>query len=129
MTVPDAPRSSTLDSDLQGFVTEMRQTVSQSQGPFADYLSLAGKAKRMAAVPDGIQAVVRKVIEDPNRTQAPTILLLTEEVTLPWEIAVLDPPLDTTWGGSRRSSARTPRSPDGRSPRSGHARRRGPRSQ
>ena len=100
VTVPDAPRSSTLDSDLQGFVTEMRQTVSQSQGPFADYLSLAGKAKRMGrAVPDGIQAVVREVIEDPNRTEAPTILLLTEEVTLPWEIAVLDPPLDTAWGG------------------------------
>ena len=99
VTVPDAPRSSTLDSDLQGFVTEMRQTVSQSQGPFADYLSLAGKAKRMGrAVPDGIQAVVREVIEDPNRTQAPTILLLTEEVTLPWEIAVLDPPLDTAVG-------------------------------
>ena len=58
MTVPDAPRSSKLDSDLQGFVTEMRQTVSQSEGPFADYLSLAGKAKRMGrAVPDGIQAV------------------------------------------------------------------------
>ena len=29
VTVPDAPRSSTLDSDLQGFVTEMRQTVSR----------------------------------------------------------------------------------------------------
>ncbi|HEU4332706.1 MAG TPA: CHAT domain-containing protein [Lapillicoccus sp.] len=100
VTVPDAPRSSTLDSDLQGFVTEMRQTVSQSQGPFADYLSLAGKAKRMGrAIPDGIQSVLRSVIEDTTRAAAPTILLLTEEVTLPWEIAVLDPPLDTTWGG------------------------------
>ncbi|MEP6648800.1 MAG: CHAT domain-containing protein [Lapillicoccus sp.] len=100
LNVPDAPRSSRLDSDLQGFVTEMRQTVSQSQGPFADYLSLAGKAKRMGrAIPDGIQAVVRAVVEDPKRTAAPTILLLTEEVTLPWELAVLDPPLDTTWGG------------------------------
>jgi hypothetical protein len=100
VTVPDAPRSSTLDSDLQGFVTEMRQTVSQSQGPFADYLSLAGKAKRMGrAIPDGIQSVLRAVVEDPARTSAPTVLLLTEEVTLPWEIAVLDPPLDTTWGG------------------------------
>jgi hypothetical protein len=100
VTVPDAPRSSTLDSDLQGFVTEMRQTVSQSQGPFADYLSLAGKAKRMGrAIPDGIQSVLRSVIEDTTRTAAPTILLLTEEVTLPWEIAVLDPPLDTAWGG------------------------------
>jgi hypothetical protein len=100
VTVPDAPRSSTLDSDLQGFVTEMRQTVSQSQGPFADYLSLAGKAKRMGrAVPDGIQGVVRAVVEDPSRTTAPSILLLTEEVTLPWELAVLDPPLDSPWGG------------------------------
>ena len=100
VTVPDAPRSSTLDSDLQGFVTEMRQTVSQSQGPFADYLSLAGKARRMGrAVPEGIEAVVRKVVEDPARSSAPTILLLTEEVTLPWELAVFDPPLDTVWGG------------------------------
>ena len=100
VTVPDAPRSSTLDSDLQGFVTEMRQTVSQSQGPFADYLSLAGKAKRMGrAVPDGIQGVVRAVVEDPSRTTAPSILLLTEEVTLPWELAVLDPPLNSAWGG------------------------------
>ena len=100
VTVPDAPRSSTLDSDLQGFVTEMRQTVSQTQGPYEDYLSLAGKARRMGrAVPDGIQAVVRKVVEDPARTTAPTILLLTEEVTLPWELAVFDPPLDSVWGG------------------------------
>jgi hypothetical protein len=99
LTVPDAPRSSTLASDLQGFVTEMRQTVSQSDGPFADFLSLAGKATRMGdAIPAGIQAVVRQVVEDPNRSAAPTILLLTEEVTLPWEIAVLDPPLDSRWG-------------------------------
>ena len=51
------------------------------------------------AVPDGIQAVVREVVEDPSRTTAPSILLLTEEVTLPWELAVLDPPLDSAWGG------------------------------
>jgi len=98
--VPDAPRVSKLTSDLQGFVTDMRQTVSMSQGPFADYLSLAGKAKLIGrALPDGVRAVIRTVVEDPNRTTAATVLLLTEEVTLPWELAVLEPPLDTAWGG------------------------------
>jgi hypothetical protein len=100
VTVPDAPRSSKLDSDLQGFVTDMRQTVSQAKGSYEEYLSLAGAAIRMGrAVPDGIQAVLREVVEDPARTTAPTILLLTEEVTLPWELAVFDPPLDSAWGG------------------------------
>jgi hypothetical protein len=100
VTVPDAPRVSKLTSDLQGFVTDMRQTVSMSQGPFADYLSLAGKAKLIGrAMPDGVRAVIRRVVEDADRKTAATILLLTEEVTLPWELAVLEPPLDTPWGG------------------------------
>ncbi len=102
VTVPDAPRLSTIDGDsgLQGFVTEMRQAVAFSQGPYGDYLTLVGKAKRMGrAVPDGIQQVVRAVVEDPTRTSAATILLLTEELTLPWELTVFDAPIDTTWGG------------------------------
>jgi len=100
VTVPDAPRVSQLDSDLQGFVTEMRQAVASSSGGYANYLSLAGKARRMGrAVPGGIQAVVRAVVADPARTAAPSVLLLTEELTLPWELTVLDPPLTTTWGG------------------------------
>jgi CHAT domain len=100
VTVPDAPRVSKLTSDLQGFVTDMRQTVSMSQGPYADYLSLAGKAKLIGrAMPDGVRTVIRSVVEDPDRKTAATILLLTEEVTLPWELAVLEPPLDTRWGG------------------------------
>ncbi len=105
VTVPDAPGVSSLDGDpglggLQGFVTEMRQTVAFSQGPYADYLTLVGKAKRMGrAVPDGIQQVLRAVVTDPARTSAATVLLLTEELTLPWELTVLDPPIDTRWGG------------------------------
>ena len=100
VTVPDAPRVSRLDSDLQGFVTEIRQAVASSSGGYADYLSLAGKARRMGrAVPGGIQATVRAIVEDAGRTDAATILLLTEELTLPWELTVLDPPLTTTWGG------------------------------
>jgi hypothetical protein len=102
VTVPDAPRVSTIDGDsgLQGFVTEMRQAVAFSQGPYGDYLTLVGKARRMGrAVPDGIQEVLRAVVEDPTRTSAATVLLLTEELTLPWELVVFDQPLDTVWGG------------------------------
>ena len=100
VTVPDAPRVSNLDSDLQGFVTEMRQAVAFSQGPYNDFLTLTGKAKRLGrAVPEGIRTVIREVVEDGRRHSAATILLLTEELTLPWELAVFDQPFTTTWGG------------------------------
>ncbi|MEP6648799.1 MAG: CHAT domain-containing protein [Lapillicoccus sp.] len=99
-TVPDAPRVSRLDGHLQKFVTDMRQTVAFSHGPYADYLSLVGKAKKLGrAVPSGIQAALREVVEDPSRTEAATVLLLTEELALPWELTVFDDPLKTAFGG------------------------------
>ena len=67
---------------------------------YAAYLSLVGKATKVGrAIPPGIAAVVREVVEDPRRREAATVLLLTEELCLPWELAVLDPPLDSRWGG------------------------------
>jgi len=50
-------------------------------------------------VPPGIVTVVRRVVEDPARRQAAAVLLLTEELALPWELAVFDPPLESAWGG------------------------------
>jgi CHAT domain-containing protein len=100
VVVPDAPRVSRLDSDLQQFVTDMRRTVAFSRGPYADYLSLVGMAKKLGrAVPSGIQAVIRDVVEEPARAGAATMLLLTEELALPWELTVFDDPLETAFGG------------------------------
>ena len=78
----------------------MRDTVAYADDPYAAYLSLVGKATKVGrAIPPGIAAVVREVVEDPRRREAATVLLLTEELCLPWELAVFDPPLDTPWGG------------------------------
>lgn len=98
--VPDAPRISRIGTDLQDFVGEVRKTVQFSQGPFPDYKALVGKAERIgSAIPDLITTVIHTLVDDPRRESAPTILLLTEELTLPWELAVLNPPFRTEWGG------------------------------
>ena len=100
VVVPDAPRISKLDNGLQQFVGGMRETVAHADDPYAAYLSLVGKATKVGrAIPPGIAAVVREVVEDSRRREAATVLLLTEELCLPWELAVLDPPLDSRWGG------------------------------
>ena len=126
VTVPDAPRSSTLDSDLQGFVTEMRQTVSQTQGPYEDYLSLAGKARRMGrAVPDGIQAVVREGRRGPGAHHGTDDPAPDRGGDAAVGARRPRPTARQRRGAaSRRSSARTRRSHAGRSARSDRARRR-----
>ena len=50
-----------------------------------------------------------------GRTTAPAVLLLTEELVVPWELACLEPELSTHGAGPRRSWARTSRSRGGRS--------------
>jgi hypothetical protein len=101
VTVPDMPRISYLDSSLGVFVSEMRQAIAFSQGPYSDYLTMAGKARQLGrAIPPGIQQVIADTITQPGRTTAPSILLLSEELTLPWELAALQTPMDTAWGGT-----------------------------
>lgn len=100
VTVPDAPRTADLEGDLQGFVVELRRGIQFSKGAADDYLELAGRAARIGrAIPAGVRAALRAVVTDPGRTTAPSVLLLTEELSLPWELAALDPPLETPWGG------------------------------
>lgn len=101
VTVPDAPNASQLDADAAGFAAEIRRTLQFSQGPQSDYYELAGRAARIGrALPVGIQAAIQAVVADPTRQTAPTILLLAEELSVPWELAALTPPLQTPWGGT-----------------------------
>ena len=98
--VPDLPSSSTLDDDVAGFATMIRRTIEFSGGAVDDYYSLAGRAVQIGrAVPTGIQQAVRHVAEVAGRTSAPTVLLLTEELVVPWELATFKPQLATAWGG------------------------------
>ena len=99
--VPDLPSTSTLDDDTAAFATETRRSIQFSADPGKDYLGLAGRARRIArAIPQGVQEALRAVVEAPGRTSAPAVLLLTEELTIPWELASLDPDLTSTWGGT-----------------------------
>jgi hypothetical protein len=99
--VPDLPSTSTLDDDTAAFATETRRSIQFSADPGKDYLGLAGRARRIArAIPQGVQEALRAVVEAPGRTSAPAVLLLTEELTIPWELASLDPDLTSAWGGT-----------------------------
>jgi CHAT domain-containing protein len=101
IVVPDGPRISKLDNGLQQFAADMRHTVAYAVDSYGAYLSLVGKATKLGrAVPPGIASVVRRVVEDPARREAAAVLLLTEELALPWELAVFDPPLESAWGGT-----------------------------
>ncbi|MEZ5093659.1 hypothetical protein [Nocardioides sp.] len=101
VSVPDLPSSSTLEDDVAAFATETRRAVQFSTSPAKDYLDLAGRAKRIGrAIPAGIQDAVRRLAAQPGRTTAPAVLLLTEELSVPWELGTFDPPLADAWGGS-----------------------------
>ncbi len=99
--VPDLPSASTLDDDVAAFATMLRRTIEFSGGSADDYFSLAGRAVQIGrAVPEGIQDAIRSLLQAPGRTVAPTVLLLTEELVVPWELATLSPRPVTTWGRS-----------------------------
>jgi hypothetical protein len=97
--VPDLPSSTTLEGDVAGFALETRRSIAFSADASADFLSLAGRARRIGrAIPHGIQEAIRAVTNAPGRDRAPAVLLLTEELVVPWELACLEPRLVTPWG-------------------------------
>ncbi|HEU5242128.1 MAG TPA: CHAT domain-containing protein [Ornithinibacter sp.] len=99
LPIPDAPDASSIGPDTKDFALDVKRTIQFSTDPLADYLDLAGRSRLMgAAVPEGVKAAVKALVEQPGRTTAPTVLLLTEELVVPWEIASLG--LQTPWGGS-----------------------------
>ena len=99
--VPDLPSATTLEDDVSEFATQIRRSIEFSGGATEDYFTLAGRAVQIGrSVPEGIQEAIRRVTAAPGRTTAPAVLLLTEELVVPWELACLDPRLSTPWGGS-----------------------------
>jgi hypothetical protein len=99
--VPDLPSATTLEDDVSEFATQIRRSIEFSGGATEDYFTLAGRAVQIGrSVPEGIQDAIRQVTAAPGRTTAPAVLLLTEELVVPWELACLEPKLSTSWGGS-----------------------------
>jgi hypothetical protein len=100
LTLPDRPNVARLDDDTAAFALETRRAIQFSTDRYSDYLAIAGRAKRIGrAVPGGIADAVRELVTQPGRTTAPSILLLTEEVFVPWELATVED-LTSPWGGA-----------------------------
>ncbi|GAA5159247.1 hypothetical protein GCM10011366_22580 [Ornithinimicrobium tianjinense] len=104
LPVTDAPDVATLDGEVAEFATATRRAVQFSTNAYSDFLTLAGRAERIgasvpAAVHQAVTALLTRSAADPAAT-APTVLLLTEELQIPWELAALDPPPRTPWGGT-----------------------------
>ncbi len=100
LPTPDAPNASTLDGEVADFALATRRAIQFSSDKLNDYFTLAGRAKRIgASMPASVQTALSALIAQPGRTEAPSVLLLTEELVIPWELAALDPPVTTPWGG------------------------------
>ena len=101
IAVPDVKRSYPLGGDASRFATNTRRTISQGGAADAMFDWLHGVAKEIGrSIPEGIVQVIRKVAEMPDRAEPATVLLFTEEVHVPWELAAFSPPLASPFGGS-----------------------------
>ncbi|EAP98106.1 hypothetical protein JNB_14118 [Janibacter sp. HTCC2649] len=97
----DGPRTAPMDDTAAGFAKALRFKIQFGSDPDALFQDLAGAGAVLGRiVPASVRTVIRAVVEDPARTTAATILLLTEELHLPWELATFQPPLASHFGGA-----------------------------
>ena len=92
--LPDAPVASELDGDAEAYARRLILQVNQREGRADLYDFLVGTGNQLAElVPlelwELLQAVARAL-----RPARPTVLLLSAEPYVPWELACVDPPLD-----------------------------------
>lgn len=101
VAVPDVERSYCLGNSAAQFATNTRRYVAQDREPASTFDWLHGIGKEIGrCIPDGITKVIRKVAEMPGRAEPATVLLFTEEVHVPWELAAFKPLLATSFGGA-----------------------------
>jgi hypothetical protein len=93
VSVPDLPSTTRLEkADADAFATEIRRMFLERDAgsPLGRWLELAGRARRVGeAIPEGIREAIAATVQHSGST-APAILLLTEEVDVPWELAWFD---------------------------------------
>jgi hypothetical protein len=79
--------------DAKAFLTSLVDDVSAAEGQTAPYEELLGVGRRIAnLIPDEFWSALHAVHEHLKAT--PTLLFLSEEPYIPWELALLDEPLD-----------------------------------
>ncbi|TDP31466.1 CHAT domain-containing protein [Nocardia ignorata] len=98
-TLADGERRSRIDGSARDLATHTSRLVVEEnfRGPAAyDMISGYGDLIQ-SAIPAGIRTVLRDLVD--ASAEPPTMLLLTEEAFVPWELAVLDPPMRSAFGG------------------------------
>jgi hypothetical protein len=79
--------------DAAAFLRDSIEQIDAAEGTeggiFDDVLALANRVRSM--IPDAVWTAIRAIAA--KRQAAPTILLLSEEPFVPWELAQVDPPL------------------------------------
>ncbi len=89
---PDAPVHAGIGEDLESFLDDLVSTVGAEEGGQGIYTAVLGKARDIeAAVPAEVWTALRAV--SLKIGHPPTILLVSEEAFVPWELAHVDPPL------------------------------------
>lgn len=97
---PDGPNGTTLTGDSRTFAANARRFVERNADRVAEFVQFHGQGLLVgAAVPGPIEQSLRSLLALPGRSSAPTVLLLTEEPFVPWEIAAFRPALASPWGG------------------------------
>jgi CHAT domain/TIR domain len=101
--VPDTQRSTTLQDDAgASFAARVRRIVKNDFAPKPMFAELTGFGEEIGRViPAGIADVLRTLAADGSGGVAASVLLVTEEAFVPWELAVLPgAPIGQTYGGS-----------------------------
>ncbi len=102
ITAPADPLTRDLRSRPEDFATSNRMKVRTAKDQFDVLTWLEGRGLLIAGViPDGVRDAIRAGVERPTAEPA-TLLLLSEEPHVPWELAVFDPPLKSAAGGTSR---------------------------
>lgn len=98
IVVPDAPSITDVDDDV--FAESDSKVFNSTRGGLALFFVTRGIGVRIgSAMPIHIQDIIHSVI-DSMQGRPPSILILTDDARIPWELAVFERSLDSDGSGS-----------------------------